>query len=117
MAGEEQVFDRDFLLEEISFALIDREFRELFGMFFLVSFPKEEQVRTLPPDFPLAALDFLFSEVSDVPLPAIHTAQHSAGSGLPAGCVVTGRSEISQNTEASSCPGVSFPALSLLDPA
>lgn len=57
MAGEEQVVDRDFLLDEVSFALIDREFRKLFGMLFQVNFPKEEQVRTLPPDFPLLALD------------------------------------------------------------
>lgn len=48
------------------------------------------------PDFPVPALDFIFS-VSDVPLPAIHRphfAQHSAGSGLPAGCVVTGGEEV-----------------------
>lgn len=44
VAGEEQVRDGNFLLEEISFALIDREFRELFGMLFPVNFPKEEQV-------------------------------------------------------------------------
>lgn len=43
VAGEEQVLDGNFLLE-ISFALIDREFRELFGMLFPVNFPKEEQV-------------------------------------------------------------------------
>lgn len=63
MAGEEQVVDRDFLLEEISFALIYWEFRELFGMIFPVNFPKEEQVRTLLPDFPLPALDFVFSQL------------------------------------------------------
>lgn len=63
MAGEEQVADGDFLLEEISFALIDREFRELFGTLFQVNFPKEEQVRTLPPHVPLLALDFLFSSL------------------------------------------------------
>lgn len=63
VAGEEQGVDGNFLLEEISFALIDREFRELFGMLFPINFPKEEQVRTLPPDFPLPALDFLFSEL------------------------------------------------------
>lgn len=49
---EEQVVDGDFLLEEISFVLIDREFKELFGMLFAVNFPKEEQIRTLPPFWP-----------------------------------------------------------------
>lgn len=33
VAGEELVVDGDFLLEEISFALIDREFSELLGCF------------------------------------------------------------------------------------
>lgn len=84
VAGAEQVVDGDFLLEEMSFALIDREFRELFGMLFQVNFPKEEQGKTLPPDFPLLALDFLFSEVSDVPLPAIHHTGHTLHSAQPA---------------------------------
>lgn len=77
VAGEELVVDGDFLLEEISFALIDREFSELFGMLFQVNFPKEEHVRTLPPDLLLPALDFLFSAVSDVPLAATHHTGHT----------------------------------------
>lgn len=42
-------------------------------MLFQVNFPKEEHVRTLPPDFPLPAPDFVFSEVSDVPLQPLTT--------------------------------------------
>lgn len=122
VAGEEQVVDGDFLLE-ISFALIDREFRELFGIFFQVNFPKEEQVRTLPPDFPLLALDFLFSELKCLMChfqPFTTQATHcTVLSRLWSSSWLCGdwRNEILQNTEVSSCLGVSFPTLSLLNPA
>lgn len=131
MAGEEQIVGGDFLLEgEISFALIDWEFREkLFGTLFPVNFLNEEWVRTSPPGFPLPALGFLFSELKcpTCRFPAVHrmgyalsSTQHKAlGSNLclPAGDVVPGRGEMFQNMETSGWPGVSVPTLSLLEPA
>lgn len=131
MAGEEKIVGGGFQLEgEISFALIDWEFREkLFGMLFPVNFLNKERVRTLPPGFPLLALGFLFSELKcpTCHFPAVHqmgyalssTWHRALGSNLclPDGDVVLGRGEMFQNKETSNWPGVSVPTLSLLESA